>query len=82
MTDVLSSVKAFNAPPSCDRSTCDSDGIDLESEIVAKLSRKREYIFELPVDYKPRPVAGKKITARDGFKAIFALFRYRFARLS
>jgi hypothetical protein len=37
-------------------------------------------MFELPVDYKPRPrSAGKKITATDGLRAILALFRYRFA---
>jgi 2-phospho-L-lactate transferase/gluconeogenesis factor (CofD/UPF0052 family) len=82
VTDVLSSVKAFDAHVlrSLDLR---SDGIDLEAEIVAKLSRKREYMFELPVDYKPRTrSAGKKITAWDGIKAIVALFRYRFARLS
>jgi hypothetical protein len=55
-----------------------SNGIDLETEIVAKLSRRREYMFELPVDYKPRTRgAGKKITALDGVKAILALVRYR-----
>jgi 2-phospho-L-lactate transferase/gluconeogenesis factor (CofD/UPF0052 family) len=77
VSDVLSSVKAFEAHllRSLDLR---SNGIDLETEIVAKLSRKREYMFELPVDYKPRSrSAGKKITALDGLKAILALFRYR-----
>ncbi len=77
VSDVLSSVKAFETHllRSLDLR---SNGIDLETEIVAKLSRKREYMFELPVDYKPRSrSAGKKITARDGIKAILALFRYR-----
>ncbi len=79
VSDVLSSVKAFEAHllRSLDLR---SNGIDLETEIVAKLSRKREYMFELPVDYKPRSrSAGKKITAKDGIKAILALFRYRVA---
>ena len=79
VSDVLSSVKAFETHllRSLDLR---SNGIDLETEIVAKLSRKGEYIFELPVDYKPRSrSAGKKITARDGLKAILALFRYRWA---
>jgi len=79
VSDVLSSVKAFDAHllRSLDLR---SNGIDLETEIVAKLSRKGEYMFELPVDYKPRSrSAGKKITARDGLKAILALFRYRVA---
>jgi 2-phospho-L-lactate transferase/gluconeogenesis factor (CofD/UPF0052 family) len=77
VSDVLSSVKAFDAKflRSLDLR---SNGIDLETELVAKISRRREYLFELPVDYKPRArSAGKKITGTDGLKAIFALFRYR-----
>ena len=55
-----------------------SNGIDLETEIVAKLSRKREFMLEISVEYKPRTrSAGKKITATDGIKAILGLFRYR-----
>jgi 2-phospho-L-lactate transferase/gluconeogenesis factor (CofD/UPF0052 family) len=79
VSDVLSSVKAYDAHLL--RSLhLRSNGIDLETEIVAKLSKRREYMFELPVDYKPRPrSAGKKITAADGIRAILALFRYRFA---
>jgi 2-phospho-L-lactate transferase/gluconeogenesis factor (CofD/UPF0052 family) len=77
VSDVFSSVKAFETHllRSLD---LHSDGIDLETEIVAKLSLKREYMFELPVEYRPRSrSAGKKITAVDGLKAILALFRYR-----
>lgn len=77
VTDVLTSIKAFDARllRSLDLK---SDGIDLEMEIVAKLSRRREYMFEIPVDYRPRSrEQGKKVTAGDGFKAILALFRYR-----
>jgi glycosyltransferase involved in cell wall biosynthesis len=78
VSDVLTSIKAFDAHLL--RSLAlRSNGIDLDTEIVAKLSRKREYMFELPVDYKPRSrSAGKKITALDGIKAILALVRYRF----
>lgn len=77
VSDVLSSIKAFDAHLL--RSLAlNSNGIDLETEIVAKLSRKREYMFEIPVEYRPRTrSAGKKITPADGIKAIFALFRYR-----
>lgn len=77
VTDVLTSIKAFDARllRSLDLK---SDGIDLEMEIVAKLSRRREYMFEIPVDYRPRTKdEGKKVTAFDGLKAIMALFRYR-----
>ena len=78
VSDVLTSIKAFDAHllRSLD---LHCNGIDLETEIVAKLSRRREYMFELPVDYKPRNrSAGKKITAMDGVKAMLALLRYRF----
>jgi 2-phospho-L-lactate transferase/gluconeogenesis factor (CofD/UPF0052 family) len=78
VTDVLSSVKGFDARLL--RSlNLKSDGIDLETEIVAKLSRRKEYMLELPVDYRPRTrEAGKKITGLDGIKAVLALFHYRF----
>lgn len=78
ISDVLSSVKAFDA--SLLRSLAlESNGRDLETEIVAKLSRRREYMLELPVEYKPRTrAAGKKITVRDGLAALAALLRYRF----
>ncbi|MEO8678277.1 MAG: glycosyltransferase [Vicinamibacterales bacterium] len=77
VSDVLSSIKAFDARLL--RSLAlKSNGVDLETEIVAKLSLKREYILELPVEYQPRShSAGKKITAADGLKAVIALFRYR-----
>jgi dolichol-phosphate mannosyltransferase len=78
VSDVLTSIKAFDAHLL--RSLgLHCNGIDLETEIVAKLSRRREYMFELPVDYKPRNrSAGKKITTAGGLKAILALVRYRF----
>ena len=66
VSDVLSSVKGYDGPllKSLDLG---SDGLDLETEIVAKLSRRREYILEMPVEYAPRTrAAGKKITAKDG----------------
>ena len=77
VSDVLSSVKGYEARLL--RSlNLNSDGLDLETEIVAKLSRAKEYMLELPVEYKPRSrAAGKKIRATDGLKALLALIRYR-----
>ncbi len=77
VTDVLSSVKGYDAQllRSLDLK---SNGLDLETEIVAKLSRRREYLLELPVEYKPRPRrAGKKIRGSDGLRALLALMRFR-----
>jgi len=77
VSDVLSSVKGYDAYLL--RSlNLKSSGLDLETEIVAKLSKSQEYILELPIDYRPRTrAAGKKIRTPDGLKALWALFRYR-----
>jgi 2-phospho-L-lactate transferase/gluconeogenesis factor (CofD/UPF0052 family) len=77
VTDVLSSLKGFDAQL-LHSLNLESSGIDLETEIVSKLSRRREYMFEMPVEYKPRTrEQGKKIRAGDGLKALFALIRFR-----
>jgi hypothetical protein len=61
----------------------ESNGLDLETEIVAKLARRREYMVEMPVEYKPRPQsAGKKIRSGDGLRALKALLRYRMQGLA
>lgn len=55
-------------------------GFELEPEITAKLSKKGFKIFEVPISANPRGYdEGKKInTAKDGFKALLYLFKYRF----
>jgi hypothetical protein len=46
---------------------------------VAKLSRLRKYILEIPVQFTPRTKAeGKKIGVGDGLRAIRSLLRYRY----
>ena len=48
-----------------------------EPEIVAKLSNKRLRIYEMPVSYDGRTYAeGKKITWKDGLKAIYCVLHY------
>lgn len=50
-------------------------------EVTAKLRRLGYRIYEQPVSYNARGIAdGKKIRARDGFEALWTLFRYRFSR--
>lgn len=77
VSDLLSSVKGYDTHLL--RSlNLESDGLDLETEIVAKLALKQEYMLEIPIDYSPRTrAAGKKIRALDGLKALAALVRYR-----
>jgi len=55
-----------------------SNRFDFEPEITAKVAKKGYRVYETPISYSGRSYEdGKKITWRDGFKAIWALFRYR-----
>jgi glycosyltransferase involved in cell wall biosynthesis len=55
------------------------DGFGIEPEIAAKVCKRRLRVYELPVAYYGRTYAeGKKITWRDGFKAIWVLLSVRF----
>jgi glycosyltransferase involved in cell wall biosynthesis len=54
------------------------DSFAIEPEITAKVCRLRLRIYELPIAYYGRTYdEGKKITWRDGFKAIWVLLRVR-----
>jgi len=78
VTDTLTSIKAFDAKLL--RSlNLKSDGMNLDTEIVAKLCRRGNYILEIPVEYKARTkMEGKKSKPMDGIKALLALIRFRF----
>jgi dolichol-phosphate mannosyltransferase len=48
-------------------------------EVTAKLCRLGEKIWEVPISYRPRSrEEGKKLRHRDGWMAIWTLFRVRF----
>lgn len=48
-----------------------------EPEIVAKIAHMRLRIFEMGISYEGRTYEeGKKIGAKDGFRAIYCIFRY------
>jgi hypothetical protein len=50
----------------------------LKGEIIAKLSRRKEFILEVPVAFSPRKrTEGKKTRARDGVALIWALIKFR-----
>lgn len=52
---------------------------DFEPEITAKVLQAHLKIKEVPIKYKGRlHSAGKKLTWRDGFAAIYTLLKYRF----
>jgi glycosyltransferase involved in cell wall biosynthesis len=54
------------------------DDFAIEPELTAKVCKRKLRIYELPVSYYGRTYAeGKKITWRDGFKAVWVLVRVR-----
>ncbi len=78
ITDPFSTLKAFDGYllKSLD---LHAKGVDLDSEIIAKLSLRQEFILEIPVEYKPRTkLEGKKIRTGDGVKMLFGLIINRF----
>jgi glycosyltransferase involved in cell wall biosynthesis len=62
--------------------TLESDDFGFEPEVTAKILRRGDVrLFEMPISYYGRTYAeGKKITWRDGVKAVAALLRYRVKR--
>ena len=55
-----------------------ADDFSIEPELTGQVCRRKLRIYELPVAYYGRTYAeGKKITWRDGFKAIWVLVRVR-----
>jgi len=55
------------------------EGFGIEPEITGNVCKRGLRVYELPIAYYGRTYAeGKKITWRDGFRAIFVLFRVRF----
>ena len=57
-------------------------GFEFCPEVTSKILRKNIHIYEVPISYKPRKFeAGKKISWKDGMKAVWILARNRFLRL-
>lgn len=55
-----------------------SNGFEIEPEITGKLLKSGHRIFEVPISYAARTRAeGKKLTWRDGLRAIWTLTRIR-----
>jgi len=55
----------------------ESDRFGIEPEITVKLAKRKARIFEIPIRYSGRTYAeGKKITWKDGVRALGALVKY------
>ncbi len=54
-------------------------GFEFEPEFTAKILKRKIRIYEVPIAFNPRDYSeGKKIKMSDAFKAMWALFKYRF----
>ena len=78
LTDMETCYKVFRADV-IKKLDLTSDRFTIEPEITVKVSRGGYRVYETPISYSGRDYTeGKKITWRDGFSALWTLFRYRF----
>jgi SAM-dependent methyltransferase len=55
----------------------ESSTFDVEPELAIKLAKRGSRIFEVPINYSGRTYGeGKKITWKDGVRALWAILRY------
>ena len=79
LSDMETGYKAFRSEVLRSLDLRQSD-FSIEPEITAKVCKRHLRIYQLPISYYGRTYdEGKKITWRDGFKAIWVLVRVRFA---
>jgi glycosyltransferase involved in cell wall biosynthesis len=78
LSDMETCYKAFTRDVR-DSLTVQSNRFGFEPEFTAKVAKKRFRIYEVPISYAGRGYKeGKKITWKDGFAALYWIFRYRF----
>jgi glycosyltransferase involved in cell wall biosynthesis len=78
LTDMETCYKVFRRKV-LDQIDLKSSRFGIEPEFTAKVAKKGFRIYEVPISYSGRDYSeGKKITWKDGFVAIFAIFWFRF----
>ncbi len=76
LTDVETCYKALRAN-FAKNLDLQENGFGVEGEITAKLARMRCRIYEVGISYQGRTYAeGKKVSWKDGLRAIYAILRY------
>jgi glycosyltransferase involved in cell wall biosynthesis len=76
LTDMETCYKVFRAPL-IKTITLEQDRFGFEPEVVAKVARAGARIYEVPISYAGRTYEeGKKISWRDGVKALYCVLRY------
>jgi dolichol-phosphate mannosyltransferase len=77
LTDTVTALKLF-PQPLITSLALETTGFELDHEISAKVLAAGERIVEVPIGYAPRSKAeGKKIGARDWWRALRTFWRYR-----
>lgn len=76
LTDMETCYKVFKREI-IQKVTIEENRFGFEPEIVAKISKMRCRIYEMGISYHGRTYSeGKKISARDGFRALYCILRY------
>jgi glycosyltransferase involved in cell wall biosynthesis len=80
LTDMETCYKVFRREV-LQKITIEENRFGFEPEITAKVARLGVPIYEVGISYSGRTYAdGKKIGWRDGFRALWAIFKYNFLR--
>jgi glycosyltransferase involved in cell wall biosynthesis len=78
LTDMETGYKVFTKKVN-ESLTFKCNRFGFEPEFTAKVARNRFRIYEVPISYNGRDYSeGKKITWKDGFAAIWYIFKFRF----
>ena len=81
LTDMETCYKVFSKG-ALEGISIEENRFGFEPEIVAKVARKKLRIFEMGISYSGRTYEeGKKIGAKDGFRAIYCIIRYNLGHL-
>ena len=80
LTDMETCYKVFRREV-LQKITIEENRFGFEPEITAKVAKLNVPIYEVGISYYGRTYAeGKKIGWRDGFRALWAIFKYNFLR--
>ncbi len=80
LSDMETGYKAFTRKV-FDGITIESNRFGFEPEITAKVARNGCRVYEVPISYHGRSYTeGKKITWKDGVKALFTIIKYNLFR--
>ena len=79
LTDMETGYKVFTKEVN-DSLTFKCNRFGFEPEFTAKVAKNKFRVYEVPISYSGRDYSeGKKITWKDGFAAIWYIFKFRFS---